>query len=124
MNKVLLVEDEPYLTDVYNTKLEKSGFKIKLVNDGNKVIEALEEFKPDILLLDIVLPNVDGWEVLKKIEKKEEFKKLPIIILSNLGQKQEVMKGLNLGATKYLIKAHYTPTEIVAEIKKILNKDE
>lgn len=122
--KILLVEDEPFLTDIYTTKLEKSGYKVKLVTEGDKVLDALEEFKPNLLVLDIILPNLDGWEVLKKMREKEEFKKLPVIILSNLSQKQEVMKGLDLGATKYLIKAHYTPTELVEEIKKILKENE
>jgi len=124
MKKILLVEDEPFLTDIYTTKLERTGFEVQLVTEGDKVLGVLKEFKPDLLVLDIILPNLDGWEVLRKIRKEKGFEELPVIILSNLGQKQEVMKGLNLGATKYLIKAHYTPSELVEEIKKILEENE
>jgi DNA-binding response OmpR family regulator len=124
MKKILLVEDEPFLTDIYTTKLERTGFEVQLVTEGDKVLGVLKEFKPDLLVLDIILPNLDGWEVLRKIRKEKGFEELPVIILSNLGQKQEVMKGLDLGATKYLIKAHYTPSELVEEIKKILEENE
>ena len=76
------------------------------------------------MLLDIVLPQIDGWEILEKIKnekpKTKNLENLKIVILSNLGQKEEVERGLRLGATKYLIKAHYTPSEVVEEIKEIL----
>lgn len=120
MKKILLIEDDPFLIDIYTVKIKESGFDIKVAKDGEKALKVLAEEKPDLLLLDIVLPRIDGWELLRKIREQEEFKDLLVIILSNLGQKQEVEKGLGLGATKYLIKAHYTPTEVVEEIKKVL----
>jgi len=120
MKKILLIEDDPFLIDIYTVKIKESGFEIAVAKDGEKALRALEKEKPDLLLLDIVLPRIDGWELLKKIKEKDEFKNLLVIILSNLGQKQEVKKGLDLGAAKYLIKAHYTPTEVVEEIKKVL----
>lgn len=120
MKKVLLVEDDPFLIDIYTTKLKEVGFKIDVAQDGPSALKFLKDKNPDLLVLDIVLPHLDGWEVLGKIRKQDKFKKLPIIVLSNLGQRQEVKKGLDLGATKYLIKAHYTPTQIVKEIKKAL----
>jgi len=122
MKKIVLVEDDPFLIDIYTLKIKEAGFEVQAVEDGDKALSALEKEKPDLLLLDIVLPNCDGWEVLKRVREKEQFKDLPVIILSNLGQKQEVEKGLDLGAVKYLIKAHYTPTEVVEEVKKIFNK--
>ncbi|MCL0036674.1 response regulator [Dehalococcoidia bacterium] len=81
---------------------------------------SLNERKPDLLLLDIVLPNVDGWEILREIREDSNLKDLKVVILSNLGQKEEVEKGFKLRAVKYLIKAHYTPTEVVEEVKKII----
>ena len=81
---------------------------------------SLKERKPDLLLLDIVLPNVDGWEILREIREDSNLKDLKVVILSNLGQKEEVEKGFKLGAVKYLIKAYYTPTEVVEEVKKII----
>jgi DNA-binding response OmpR family regulator len=66
------------------------------------------------------LPNFNGWEILRKIKKDDSFKDLKVVVLSNLGEKDEVEKGLKLGATKYLVKAHYTPSEVIKEVKKIL----
>ncbi len=118
MKSILLIEDDPFLIDIYTTKLKEAGFGVEVASDGESAVRKTKEKKPDLVILDIVLPNVDGWEVLKQI--KAEFKNLKVIILSNLGQKEEVEKGMKLGATKYLIKAHYTPSQVVEEIKKVL----
>jgi len=127
MKKILLVEDDPFLIDIYKTKLEEAGFELELAADGEEALEKLKQNNsrqkplwPDLLILDIVLPRTDGWEVLKKIKGDNLLKELKIIILSNLGQKAEVERGFELGATRYLIKAHYTPSEVVEEIKKII----
>lgn len=120
IKKILLVEDDPFLSDIYTTKIKEAGFEIDVTGDGDEVISKIKEKKPDLLLLDIVLPHLDGWEIAKQIKEDADLKNLKIIILSNLGQKSEVEKGLGLGAVKYLIKAHYTPSEIVEEIKKVL----
>lgn len=116
--KILLVEDDPLLVDIYTTKLKKEGFLVEVAVDGEGALRSYKKEKPDLVLLDIVLPNRNGWEVLKTINKDPERPK--IIILSNLGQKEEIQKGLSLGADKYLIKANYTPSEVIEEIKKIL----
>jgi len=121
MKKILLIEDDPFLSDIYTAKLKDAGFEVEVMTEGDAVISKITEKKPDLVLLDIVLPHLDGWEVLKQIKETSSLKDLKVIILSNLGQKSEVEKGLNLGAVKYLIKAHYTPTEIAEEIKKIIN---
>jgi len=120
MKKILLVEDDPFLADIYTTKIKQAGFDIEAIGDGDGVIQAIKEKKPDLLLLDIVLPHLDGWEIARQIKESNDMKDLKVIILSNLGQKNEVEKGLRLGAVKYLIKAHYTPSEIVEEIIKVL----
>ena len=120
MKKILLVEDDPLLIDVYSTKLKLSGFEVIVVENGGKVLAAAEEQKPDLVLLDIVLPHIDGWDILESLRSSEKLKDVPIVILSNLGQKEEIAKGLRLGAAKYLIKAHYTPSEIVQEIIKLI----
>jgi len=122
MKKILLVEDDPFLIDIYTTKLKKVGFEVYVSRDGESALQLIEKERPDLVLLDIVLPHIDGWEILRKIKNNEKLKDIKIIILSNLGQKHEVEKGLKLGATKYLIKAHYTPTQIVEEIKNILKE--
>jgi len=118
--KILLVEDDPFLIDIYSTKLKETGFAVVIANDGEEALEKIVQEKPDLVLLDIVLPRVDGWETLSRIKKDSRFSDLKIIVLSNLGQAQEVKKGLELGAAGYLIKSHYAPSEIIEEIKKIL----
>lgn len=124
MKSILLVEDDPFLIDIYTTKLKESGFSVEVASNGQKALEKVAEKKFNLVILDIVLPQMDGWEILEKLKAQSSKLKaaadLKIIILSNLGQKEEVEKGLSLGATKYLIKAHYTPSEVVEEIKKVL----
>ena len=121
MPKILLIEDDPLLIDIYTTKLKESGFEVEVVDDGEKVIQGIEKFRPDLVVLDIVLPHMDGWDVLRQIQAKKLLSQTKVMILSNLGQKDEVDRGMELGALKYLIKADYTPTQVVAEIQKLLN---
>lgn len=117
---ILLTEDDPFLIDIYSTKIKEAGFEVEIAQNGEECLAKVREKKPDILVLDIVLPQINGWEVLRKIRNDENLKYLKIIILSNLCQKTEIEEGFKLGATKYLIKAHYTPSEVVNEIKKLL----
>ena len=122
MKSILLVEDDPFLIDIYTTKLKEEGFSVEVAAGGEEGLKKLKEKSFDLLVLDIVLPRIDGWKILEEIKNplQRYGGGLKIIVLSNLGQKEEVEKGLKLGATKYLIKAHYTPSEIVAEIKQLL----
>lgn len=122
MKTILLVEDDPFLIDIYRVKLKEAGFSVDVIDNGEKVMRSLEEKKPDLILLDLVLPQVDGWEILKKIRESDTLKKISVIVLSNLGQKEDVEKGLKLGADKYLIKAHHTPGEVTKVVKEILEK--
>ena len=119
---VLIVEDDPFLSEMYATKLAESGFKVELAEDGEKALEKIAEVKPDLVLLDIVLPKMDGFVVLKKMKKDAALKDTKVIVLTNLGQKEEVQKGMDLGAEDYIIKAHFTPSEVVAKIKKVLDE--
>lgn len=119
---ILLVEDDPFLIDIYAKKITKSGFKVQVAENGAKALKILKEKKPDLILLDIVLPEMEGWEVLQKIKDNKATADLKVVVLSNLGQRAEVEKGLKLGAIKYLIKAQHTPSQVVLEIKKILNQ--
>ena len=117
---ILLIEDDPLLIDIYSTKLKESGFEVTVAEDGEKGLKSLEGAMPNLVLLDIVLPKQNGWEVLSKIRQNDRFKDLKVVLLSNLGQKEEIEKGLSLGADRYLIKAHFTPTQVVQEIQKLL----
>lgn len=118
--KILLIEDDELLSELYNTKLSASGFDLESASDGEEGLKKAKEFMPDLILLDIVLPKKDGFEVLQALKKDEELKNIPVIAITNLGQKEEVEKGLRLGANDYIIKAHFTPTEVVAKVKKLL----
>ena len=120
MKHILLVEDDPFLIDIYTTKMKESGFVVEVASDGESALRKIKEKTPSLVILDIVLPQLDGWEILRQIKSDPKLKKIKIIILSNLGQKEEVEKGVELGATKYLIKAHYTPSQVVEEIKQIM----
>ncbi|HHE76820.1 MAG TPA: response regulator [Candidatus Parcubacteria bacterium] len=121
MKKILLVEDDPFLIEIYTSKLKEAGFSVSVVTSGELVLEKVEEEKPDLVLLDVVLPNMDGWEILQAIKTNPKVKETRVVILSNLGEKEDVEKGIKLGAVKYLIKSHYTPSEVVEEIKNLFN---
>lgn len=120
MKSILLIEDDPFLIDIYTTKFKENNFEIEVTEDGKRALAKLKEKKLDLVILDIVLPHIDGWEILRRIKQNPNLKNLKVIILSNLGQKQEIENGLKLGADKYFIKIHYTPNEIIEEIKKCL----
>jgi DNA-binding response OmpR family regulator len=120
MKSILLVEDDPFVVDIYTKKLTEAGFLVEVTQDREETLRKISERKPDLMLLDIVLPNIEGWDLLREIKEDLAFKDLKVAILSNLGQKADVEKGLKLGATRYFIKAHYTPTQVVEEIKKML----
>lgn len=120
MKRILLIEDDPFLVEIYATKFKESGFVIEVAKDGNQAISMLQESKPDLVLLDIVMPKMDGFEFLRRIKKSSDLMNIPAVFLTNLGQKEEVEKGLKLGAVDYLVKAHFTPSEVVERVKKIL----
>ncbi|MFH1537209.1 MAG: response regulator [Patescibacteria group bacterium] len=122
--KVLIVEDDRFLSELIATKLEKEGFAITLAGDGEVALEKLQGEVPDIILLDIMLPGIDGFEFLEKIkaDKSAPSAKVPVLILSNFGQESKVEKGLALGANDYLVKANFTTAEIVDKIKKTIKK--
>lgn len=120
--KVLLVEDDSFLRDICYKKLTKEGFDVSAVVDGEEAIKMLDKFIPNIVLLDIILPTIDGFEVLRQIRshKNEAIKNVPVIMLTNLGQEEDIKKALDLKANDYLIKAHFTTEEIVKKIKSRL----
>ena len=124
--RILVVEDDPFLSDIYNTKLKQAGFSVELAMTGEECVNKLTAGEYDLMVLDIVLPQLDGWEILGRVgemrQKNAEsyINRLKIIILSNLGQKEEIKRGLDLGADGFMIKAHFTPSEVAAEIEKAL----
>ncbi len=123
--KVLIVEDDSFLRDLCIKKLSKKGFTVYEAVDGEKALNQLEKMRPDIILLDIILPVIDGFDVLKKIKTNEDesIKNIPVLVLSNLGEKDDIKEAKKLGASDYLVKAHFTTEGITSKIKKELNLD-
>lgn len=118
--KILIIEDDKFLRELIAQKIVKEGYDISEAIDGEEGIKKIKEEKPDMVLLDLILPGMDGFEVLSKMKEDPFLAQIPVIILSNLGQKDDIEKGLKLGAADYLIKAHFTPGEIIEKIKTIL----
>ncbi len=118
--KILIIEDDKFLRELISRKLIKEGYEVEEAIDGEEGLKKIKEGKPDLVLLDLILPGLDGFEVLTKTKEDPKLAQIPIIILSNLGQKDDVEKGLKLGAVDYLIKAHFTPGEIIDKIKAVL----
>ena len=117
---ILIVEDDKFLRELIAQKLVKEGYDIVEAIDGEEGIKKIKDGNPDLVLLDLILPGVDGFEVLSRMKADENLAKIPVIILSNLGQREEVERGLKLGANDYMIKAHFTPREIIDKIKTVL----
>lgn len=118
--KILIIEDDTFLSSMYATKFEIEGFRVITALDGESGIRSAKDELPDIILLDIMLPQMNGFDVLRTLKKDDALKKIPIVLLTNMGQKDDIEQGLNLGADDYMIKAHFMPSEVVGKIRKIL----
>ena len=123
MAKILLVEDDAILVEMYQAKFELEGHDVQIATNGEECLRILEEFEPELILLDILMPKLNGFHVLKEIKKKPDLRQIPVILLTNLGQaevdmNQELAKAL--GVNDYLIKSHHTPDEVVTKAVKVL----
>lgn len=118
--KILIVEDDKFLRELISQKITQEGYDVSEAVDGEKGVTSAKEVKPDLVLLDLILPGIDGFEVLSRIKADPETSKIPVIILSNLGQKDDIDRGLKMGAVDYMIKAHFTPAEIITKVRGIL----
>lgn len=118
--KIILVEDDPFLRSLMMIKLQKEGFNVTEAFDGEDGLKKVGELKPSLVLLDLILPGINGFDVLQKLKSDNATSYIPVIILSNLGSRTDVEKGLKLGAYDFMIKAHFTPEEIVEKVKNAL----
>jgi len=116
--KILLVEDEPILADVLREKLQENKYTVDLATDGEAALEHARRFYPDIIILDLILPKKDGFEVLNELKSDIKLKNIPVVVLSNLGQDEEIKRALSLGAADYMVKTQHPINEIVEKIKK------
>lgn len=121
---VLIVEDEIPLLDLYTKKFEKEGYEVYRAEDGQAGFDAAEKNIPDIILLDIMLPVMNGFEVLKKLKKTAVTKDIPVVILSNYGEMPNITEGLVSGAVEYLIKVEHTPEEVLEVVNDALAEQE
>jgi len=118
--KILLAEDDKFISKAYHDGLMRAGFEVAVVADGEQVLPKIKEFLPDIILLDLIMPVKNGFEVLTDISKEPKYAKIPVIVVSNLGQNSDVEKAKTLGAVDYLVKSNYSLKEIIEKIKSHL----
>lgn len=120
--KILLIEDEELIIDLLQKKLEKEGYEITVAQDGQAGLSKMKETKPDLILLDIIMPKMGGFEVMEEMGKSPELKAIPVIIISNSGQPVELEKAKALGAKDWLIKTEFDPQEVIDKIVKQIGK--
>lgn len=118
--KILIVEDDKSIRELYALKLEKSGFDVSTAEDGGKGLDTAKKVIPDIILLDVMMPVMNGFEVLKELKKDKNLAETPVIILSNFGEVDQMTQGFVVGATDYLIKAEHTPSDVVEIVNETL----
>jgi DNA-binding response OmpR family regulator len=121
--EILFIEDEAALQKTFGRFLREEGYKVFSALDGESGFKTAKNKKPDLILLDLVLPKMNGFEVLEKLKEDEETKKIPVIILTNLERMTDIEKALELGATTYLVKVNYTLNDVLVKIKAIFNKN-
>lgn len=120
MKKILVAEDDKFLSSAYRVKLTKAGFEVQMAFDGNEALTALQNFTPDIILLDLIMPSKDGFTVLAEIKANEAWKNIPVIVASNLGQKEDIEKSRQLGAIDFIVKSDLSLEGVIEKINKIL----
>lgn len=118
---ILIIEDDLFISKTISDKLKKNGLEVSSAKDAREAEQVLEKNTPDLILLDIILPQVNGIELLKRLKSDPKTKSIPVVVFSNLGSKEEVQEAMDLGATEYLIKATFSPDEVVEKVKKILS---
>lgn len=118
MTKIAIIEDDPTISQMYRMKFEADGFDVRVANNGQIGIDIVKSFQPDIILLDIQMPEVNGAEALKQIRQSESSKTTPVIVLTNLGEEEAPQEMRSLGIHSYIVKANYTPRQVVTHVKE------
>lgn len=120
MAKVLIIEDDKFLSKIYATKLKKEGIEAEFALNGEEGMKMMKENKPELILLDLIMPKMDGFAVLEEVKKDAKLKKIPILVLSNLGQEEDIQKAKKLGVKDFIVKSDASIQEVVAKIKSHL----
>jgi CheY-like chemotaxis protein len=122
MKKILIVEDEEIMIDLLQRKLTREGYEVSVTRDGDEGLKAMRGVKPDLILLDIIMPKMGGFEVMEEMNKDPELRQIPIIIVSNSGQPVELDNAQKLGAKDWLIKTEFDPQEVIEKVIKLIGK--
>ena len=120
MSKILLVEDDPLIQEMYATIFNLRGFDVELANDGAQGLDKAEITKPDVILLDVMMPVMNGMQMLEKLKADSVLKKIPVVMLSNIADDEDIHAALDRGAIKYIIKSEHVPQEVADMVKEIL----
>lgn len=119
--KLLVIEDDQFYANIFQKKLMIEGFDVVLASDGEQGLKAMREQKPDVILLDMIMPVKDGLETLKELKGDDTLKNIPVIVLSNLGQEEDISKTKKLGASDYIVKSNMSVHDMVDKVKKYVN---
>ena len=122
MTKIAIIEDDPTISQMYRMKFEADGFDVRMAGNGKIGVDLVKSFKPDIILLDIQMPEMDGAAALKLIREHKESKDTPVIILTNLGEEEAPSEMRSLGISSYIVKANNTPRQVVAHVKNTIGQ--
>jgi two-component system, OmpR family, alkaline phosphatase synthesis response regulator PhoP len=122
MKKILVVEDDKFLNNAYKIKFTKAGYEVKVATDGEEAIKILADFTPDVILLDLIMPIKDGFATLEEIRANPSWKNIPVIIASNLGQQEDIQRGIGLGATDFIIKSDMSMENLMVKVTQVLEK--
>lgn len=117
---VLMIEDDPLIVKIYSTRLKADGYEVYSAENGEDGLKLLSEKKPDLIILDVMMPRIDGFGVLSRIMADEQMKSIPVLVYSNLAADEEIVRAKSMGAREFIVKADVSPTEMVAKIKQYL----
>ena len=124
MNQILVVEDDQFLISAYRIKLQKAGFEITVATDGVEALEKIKSQNFDLVILDLIIPKIDGFGVLTEIRSQEKYKSLPILVASNLGQMEDINRAIKLGANDFVVKSDTSLDALIEKIKKLISKND
>ena len=124
MKKILVVEDDNFLANAYRIKLQKVGFEVVVADDGDQALEKIKSENFDLVILDLIIPKIDGFGVLTEIRSQEKYKKLPILVASNLGQTEDLNRALKLGANDFVVKSDTSLDILIEKIKKLISQND
>lgn len=123
-HKILIAEDDKFISRAYGNGLQQAGYEVFTATTGVEAEEVVKKEKPDLILLDLIMPEKDGFELLRQVKKSKKLKDIPVLILSNLGQDSDIEKGKKLGAVDYLVKTDYSMQKVIDKIEFYLKKED